>query len=146
MISLLVFTSREPCRTTKRTRHRGDVWPSTGNSLATSGAITGRLWGSFTVRRQIVALTCGYGEPAGCVVQLAAVERGPVQLDAVGIVAVRQVCSRSMGERSSPAGLRGLVLRLIQGGCAWRSVGSHVRQVRARARCSRRSWFVFCCA
>ena len=35
-----------------------------------------------------MALTCGYGEPADRVVRLAAVERGPVRLDAVGIVAV----------------------------------------------------------
>ena len=58
-----------------------------------------------------MALTCGYGEPAGRVAQFAAVERGPVQLDAVGIVAVLQVCSTLIGERSSPAGLLALVLR-----------------------------------
>lgn len=40
--------------------------------------------------------------------QLAAVERGPVQLDVVGTVAVLQVCSTSISERSSPAGLRAL--------------------------------------
>jgi hypothetical protein len=55
-----------------------------------------------------MVLTCGYGEPAGRVAQFAAVEHGPVQLDAVGRAVVLQVCSRLMGERSSPAGLRGL--------------------------------------
>jgi hypothetical protein len=68
-----------------------------------------------------MVLTCSYGESAGRVAQLAAIERGPVQLDAVGIVAVLQVCSTLIGERSSTAGLRALVLRLVQGGCAWRS-------------------------
>ncbi|WP_329051190.1 recombinase family protein [Amycolatopsis sp. NBC_01488] len=76
----------------------------------------------------IMALTCGYGEPAGRVAQLAAVECGPVQLNAVGIVAVLQICSTVIGERLSPAGLLRLVAETSSEACvmirAARAAGS----------------------
>src|SRR5438094_10679182 len=54
-------------------------------------------------------LTWCYGESAGRVAQLAAVERGLAPLNADGPVAALQICSTSIGERPSPAGLLGLV-------------------------------------
>jgi hypothetical protein len=75
-----------------------------------------------------MALTCGYGEPAGRVAQLAAVERGSAQLNAVGPVAVLQICSTLIGERPSPAGLLRLVSATPAGACvvirAARAAGS----------------------
>ncbi|MFI7072824.1 hypothetical protein, partial [Micromonospora sediminicola] len=35
---------------------RGGIWPSTGRTLAISGAVNGRLWGSFTGRRHTLLL------------------------------------------------------------------------------------------
>ena len=59
-----------------------------------------------------MALNCGYGETAGCVERLAAVKCNPAQLNAVGSVAVLQICSTLIGERPSSAGLLSLLLRL----------------------------------
>jgi hypothetical protein len=81
-----------------------------------------------------MALTCGYGEPAGRVAQFAAVERGPAQLDAVGIVAVLRVCSTLIGESSLSAGVRGLFRDSSGEAARSAQLGSHVRQVHTRAR------------